>query len=103
MSTSLGPRNTKGRTVSRCSWALKTSLVMCLCKFLRHTQAHFVQKNGSATCSGLACLSACAEAAAPQAPRLLEILEDSLAIRIPLAADYTDNFVTGEMSSLKAP
>lgn len=77
---------------------------MCLCKTLRHTQARVVPKNGSAICLGLACLIAWAEAAAPQAPRLLEILEDSLAIRIPLAADYTDNFVTGEKKSfLKAP
>ena len=38
---------------------------------------------------------ACAEALPSQPPKLLEILDDSLAIRIPLAADYTDNFVNG--------
>ncbi len=30
-----------------------------------------------------------------QSPKLLEILDDSLAIRIPLTADYSDNFVNG--------
>ena len=75
---------------------LKSSLVMFLWKLCARLRLVMYKNWHPQSCSGSACLSACAEAAAPQAPRLLEILEDSLAIRIPLAADYTDNFVTGE-------
>ncbi len=44
----------------------------------------------------------CAEATPAQPPKLLEILDDALAIRIPLAADYADNFVTGMMAQQTA-